>query len=276
MTNPTPPHRPQKPVKPPARPQKPIEVVRVNPVKPTPPPPKNKAIDPPITPPTEIMQYRAIGLVHAIYTPSATAINKGTLVTREGTEFPATVLGKLVSIVKKRLDLNQPQEWIVYPRTQDKEGQVHLFLQIAGVWAPQAMGKSTAPIEHGIKDGYFSVRGEVTKLTETGLVTVKIRRILAKAKVKPAKDSKGRIKIPANKFKIHLFGKLPDNAIGYFWNFNVQREGGKLVIIDGQAIAPVKKVSRKPKVAKPPKSSKPERGSGSAPRPVLRPRLPRP
>lgn len=286
MTNPTPPNRPQKPISPTSRPQKSIELVRVNPVKPVAPAPKtettqtvakNKATDPPITPPTEVMQYRAIGLVQAIYVPDEESINKGKLITKEGTTLAATILGKLISIIKKRLDINQPYEWIVYPRTQEKEEQINLFLQIAGVWAPQAMGKSTEPIEHGIADGYFSIRGEVTKLSETGLVTVKIRRILPKEKAKPVKDSKGRTKVPANKFKVHLFGRLPGNAIGYFWNFNVQREGTKLVIIDGQAIAPVKKFSRKPRGDKFQKPYRPDRDkdnkdNASAPRPVLRPK----
>lgn len=188
----------------------------------------------PIPPATESMQYRAIGVIQGHYIPIEEQFSKGQIVSPDGTTVDAVLLGKVISIVKKRLDLAKDYLWVVYPRTRDKDGELHV--QIAGVWAPVEMGKSDHPIDPGVEDGYFSVRGEVIRQSlEENSVLVKVKR--ADEKLDKARS----------KFKVRLSGILPDNATGYFWNINVQRQGNELNILDGEAIAPiVRKPPRKP------------------------------
>ncbi|MFN3927387.1 MAG: hypothetical protein ACK4QL_08700 [Pseudanabaenaceae cyanobacterium] len=275
---------PKKPI----RPEKPrLDIVRVAPPPAVKTEPPLEPGDKPISPPTEPLQYRAIGLIKGRYVPSPERIARGQLLAEDGTTIEAYVLGKLISIVKKRLDMSQSHLWVVYPRTQEKAGEQQLFVQIAGVWAPQALGKPDQPSDPGIPDGYFSVRGEVIKVAEgNGLVTVKIRRLTpvkSEQKTAPTSDqpkpkSKKR---PYIRFKLHLWGLLPKSAVGQFWDINVHRKGTKLVITDGQAIAPIKKFTRKP-APKPKKPSKPQfkhnnsAGVANPPPPQLRPRPPKP
>lgn len=188
----------------------------------------------PIPPATESMQYRAIGVVQGHYIPTEDQFSKGQIISPDGTTVDAVLLGKVISIVKKRLDLAKDYLWVVYPRTRDKDGELHV--QIAGVWAPVEMGKSEHPIDPGVEDGYFSVRGEVIRQSlEENSVLVKVKR--ADQKLDKARS----------KFKLRLSGILPDNAVGHFWNINVQRQGNELNILDGEAIAPIaRKPPRKP------------------------------
>jgi hypothetical protein len=213
----------------------------------------------PIPPATEPMQYRAIGLVQGRYTPEAEQFSKGNLVTPDGTEIDAVLLGKVISIVKKRLDLSKDYYWVVYPRTRDKTSDLHV--QITGVWAPLEMGKPDQPVEPNIDDGYFSVRGEVTAQSlEQNQVYIKVRRTDSQSSKPSAqkKDAKS-----TTKFKIALAGILPANAVGQFWDINAQRQGNVLNILDAKFIANIpSKGSRKP-FRKPDNRS----GSGFKPKP---------
>lgn len=96
----------------------------------------------PITPPSEPMQYRAIGLVRGTYTPNEEEFNRGTLVADDGADIDAVLLGRVTSLVKKHLDLTEPHLWVVYPRTRrDADTQDNdLHLQIVGVWEPETLG----------------------------------------------------------------------------------------------------------------------------------------
>lgn len=114
----------------------------------------------PISPPSERMQYRAIGLVRGTYTPSEEQLNRGCLVTEEGTLVDSVLLGRVTSLVKKYIDLSTSHLWVVYPRTRqvdeetngktdeesdsaDEEGvsrETDLHLQIVGVWEPETLG----------------------------------------------------------------------------------------------------------------------------------------
>lgn len=190
----------------------------------------------PIPPATESMQYRAIGVVQGRYVAQTESFSKGLLMADDGTIIDAVLLGKVISIAKKRLDLEKSYLWVVYPRTREKTGELHL--QIAGVWAPVEMGKSDQPLDPGVEDGYFSIRGEVVyQAAETSTVTVKVQRIEQKKDL-----DKGRAK-----FKLHLSGLLPGNPTRQFWDINVRREGNTLVILDAKAIATIaRKPARKP------------------------------
>jgi hypothetical protein len=212
----------------------------------------------PIPPATEPMQYRAIGLVQGRYVPQEDQFSKGNLITPDGTTIDAVLLGKVISIVKKRLDLDKDYYWVVYPRTRDKTADLHI--QITGVWAPVEMGKPDQPAEPSVDDGYFSVRGEViAQSLEQNQVFIKVRRSDTHgSKASTKKKDAGKA---ITKFKISLSGILPANAVGQFWDINAQRQGNTLNILDAKFIANIP--------SKPPRKSfrKPDARPGFKPKP---------
>ena len=74
----------------------------------------------PIPPSDKPKQYRAIGLLQGKYVPGE-EIERGTLIASDGTNIDAVVLGKLLGLLKSRIDLEKEHLWVVYPRTRDKE-----------------------------------------------------------------------------------------------------------------------------------------------------------
>ncbi|MFH7242749.1 MAG: hypothetical protein ACHWZW_07845 [Spirulina sp.] len=98
----------------------------------------------PIAPPSEPMQYRAIGLVRGTYVPTeADQINRGNLTTDDGLTVDSVLLGRVTSLVKKHLDLTAPHLWVVYPRTRretETDEDQDLHFQIVGVWEPETLG----------------------------------------------------------------------------------------------------------------------------------------
>ena len=184
----------------------------------------------PIPEATEPFQYRAIGVIAGRYIAHEDNFAKGHILTADGTEVDAVLLGKIISIVKKRLESDRDYLWVVYPRTNDKAGKLHV--QISGVWAPVELGKSDVPLDPNVEDGYFSVRGEVSSQSlDDNSVIVKVRR----TEQKFDKD-KDKVSKEYSKFKVRLTGLLPTDAVGQFWSVNVQRHGDVLTIIDGQFI----------------------------------------
>jgi hypothetical protein len=85
------------------------------------------------------MQYRAIGLVRGRYEPSEEQFTKGNLVASDGSIIDSVLLGRVMSLVKKHIDLTLDHLWVVYPRTRDE----HLHLQIMGVWEPETLHQET-------------------------------------------------------------------------------------------------------------------------------------
>jgi hypothetical protein len=128
----------------------------------------------PISPVTEPMQYRAIGVVRGHYVPSDPAQpTRGVIRTADGTELEAVVLGRLLTLMRRHLDLELPHLWVVYPRSRD-ENQLHL--QMVGVWEPSTLAVADALVEGeepaaegdalpsdalAEGDDYFAVRGEL-------------------------------------------------------------------------------------------------------------------
>ncbi|MEA5411167.1 hypothetical protein VB737_05240, partial [Synechococcus sp. BA-120 BA3] len=91
----------------------------------------------PISPVTEPLQYRAIGVVRGSYVPADPAqLTRGVIRTAEGTEIEAVVLGRLLTLMRRHLDLETPHLWVVYPRSRE-ENQLHL--QMVGVWEPSTL-----------------------------------------------------------------------------------------------------------------------------------------
>lgn len=208
------------------------------------------------------MQYRAIGLVRGVYTPSEEQFTRGTLTTEDGTVIDAVLLGRVMSLVKKHLDLTQAHLWVVYPRTREKAADLHA--QIVGVWEPESLTKpreangsqteealsetasEAAPeieetgMPDGLTDGYFSVRGEVLSVSpEENRVVVRVQQSPKKTG-KPGEEKE-------RMFKIILHGTLEGKTIGYFWDLHVQRRGNDLTLQSGTMIGLVPPKKRKSK-----------------------------
>ena len=93
----------------------------------------------PISPVTEPMQYRAIGVVRGQYVPAdPDQPTRGLIRTADGSELEAVVLGRLLTLMRRHLDLALPHLWVVYPRSRD-ENQLHL--QMVGVWEPSTLSQ---------------------------------------------------------------------------------------------------------------------------------------
>jgi hypothetical protein len=251
----------------------------------------------PIPAPSEPMQYRAIGLVRGRYTASSEQFTQGTLITSDGVELNAVLLGRIMSLVKNHLDLEKEHLWVVYPRTRQENDSLHI--QIVGVWEPENLAKNASDEndkdsvsqalerpENGstkkpgrpksvkeessatpkpssdLPDGEFSVRGEVVYQSFDGKsLVVKIKQAPRKPTDKP------------KYFKLKMRGVLAIKAVGKFWDFKVKREADVLIVENAEAIADLPK-KRKPTFKGGPRGGGggrkpfPPRSSGDAPRPV--------
>jgi hypothetical protein len=255
-----PPSHPSHPSHPPthpeaaARPAKPIK----KPKRPDPadypplPPMLQLTGNTPIPPASEPLQYRAIGLILGKYVPSDEEFNQGMILADDGTEIDAVILGRIMSLIKNHLDLEQSHLWVVYPRIRKEDNKLHA--QIMGIWDPQLVIKpldlaeaeeqdkapaDVMPIPSietlGIPSSYFSIRGEVIyQSRETREIFVKIRQAPKK------KTEEERY------FKIRLVGDLAQKLVGNFWDFDVVRVDNDLEIRSGQYVAPLRaKLPRK-------------------------------
>lgn len=180
----------------------------------------------PISPPGEDKQYRAIGLVLGRYIPSEEQFTKGILVTHDGTEIDAVLLGRVLTLLKNHLDLSKEHLWVVYPRSRQLENDLHL--QIMGVWEPETLKKTMvsnlaepqlfAPFVD-LNSNYFSVRGEVIfQSVEEEYVVVKIKQ----APKKPTEQPKF--------FKLKISGNLGDRPVNHFWDLHLLLQGKCLCI----------------------------------------------
>jgi hypothetical protein len=224
----------------------------------------------PIPPPSHPRQYRAIGLVRAKYQVSGEQITQGILVTSEGTEIEAVLLGRVISLVKKHLDLSKDHLWVVYPRTKAEDDRLHV--QIVGVWEPETLSQtsdSSISVEEQVEDGYFSIRGEVVFYShEKEIIVIKIKQF-------PRKEG-DKTKF----FKLQLKGILNDRPLRRFWDLKVRLDGEILIIEEatdlGFATSKNRNFKGKGKYTKPrskrpmPKSSKPVAGSRPTP-PIKKP-----
>jgi hypothetical protein len=188
----------------------------------------------PIPPVTEPTQYRAIGVVRGTYVPAdAELLTRGRLITEDGAEIEAVVLGRLLTLMRRHLDLALPHLWVVYPRSRE-ESQLHL--QMVGVWEPstlataEASDASPSDAEDTLPegDGFFSVRGElIFTRPETGDLVVKVRQ-------KPRADGSR-----PNPFKLQLRGEVPLEHLRHFVALELRRQGQELTLEKLEVIAPV-------------------------------------
>jgi hypothetical protein len=184
----------------------------------------------PIPPVTEPLQYRAIGVVRGTYVPAdAEQITRGLIRTEDGEELEAVVLGRLLTLMRRHLDLAIPHLWVVYPRSREEGG---LHLQMVGVWEPSTLAavEAEAPPADALPEGddYFSVRGELifTK-PETGQLVVKVRQL-------PRGD--GQRPLP---FKLQVQGQVPLEHLRHFVSLDLRRQGQHLQLEGLEVIGPV-------------------------------------
>ena len=195
------------------------------------------------------MQYRAIGVVHGTYVPSdPEQLTRGTIQTDDGSELDAVVLGRVLTLMRRHLDLSKPHLWVAYPRYRDAE---QLHLQLVGVWEPSTLAataiatqpaadpgasgaaaeaeETTAPSDDLPEgDGYFSVRGElIYTRPEDGDLVVKIRQ-------QPRPD--GSRPTP---FKLQLKGQIPPENLRHFVSLDLRRQGQQLHLEQHEVIGPV-------------------------------------
>jgi len=186
--------------------------------------------NPPIDPPSQPLEYRAIGLIQGRYVPKEENSGQGTLFASDGVELKA-FMAWLQPYAEKYLDLNQEQLWVVYPRRHPTKAT--MSVQLKGFRQAQP----GEPLPTG--DGYFSIRGEVVQREDkVGFVVVKIRR----NRTDPSK---------AKEMLIRLEGFVPPEAVGQFCEFECERDGHDLVIIDGKPIAALNPPETRKQVNKP-------------------------
>lgn len=195
----------------------------------------------PISPVTEPLQYRAIGVVRGHYRPNdPDQLTRGTIVCEDGSEVEAVVLGRLLTLLRRHVDLEQPHLWVVYPRYRN---DTVLHLQLVGVWEPSTLASAEANVDGDAGatdeassnasadalpegDNYFSIRGDlIYTRPDQGELAVKIRPI--------AKADGSR----ALAFKLQVKGEVPVDALRHFVSLDVHREGQDLHLDRYEVIA---------------------------------------
>jgi len=190
----------------------------------------------------EPLQYRAIGIVRGIYCPSElNEFTRGKLIDEIGAEVETVVLGRVLNLMKRHIDMQKSHLWIVYPRCRESN---YLHLQIAGVWEPSTLSvssnenksadKNSNKLKSIVKDelpegdDYFSIRGELiyTKPQTSDLII----RIRQKAK------NNGKRQSP---FKLYLKGDLPIDKLRNFVELHVRRKGQELHVENFDFIGPI-------------------------------------
>ena len=184
----------------------------------------------PIPPVSEPQQYRAIGLVRGVFVPQDSDLpTRGRLLTSDGADLEAVVLGRLLTLMRRHLDISQPHLWVVYPRSRDDHS---LHLQLMGVWEPSTLSKGEEAGEPTPDDtlpegdDYFSLRGElIYTRPESGDVVLKVRQ-------QPRAD--GTRPTP---FKLHLSGTIPMDHLRHFVSIDARRQGQLLALDRFEVIA---------------------------------------
>jgi hypothetical protein len=214
----------------------------------------------PISPVTEPTQYRAIGVVRGHYVPAdPQQLTRGLIRTADGTEIEAVVLGRLLTLMRRHLDLAEPHLWVVYPRSRE-ENQLHL--QMVGVWEPSTLTPAAHEGEAAARpeadqlpegDDYFSVRGElIYTRPETGDLVVKVRQ-------QPRPD--GSRPTP---FKLQLRGEVPLAHLRHFVALDLRRVGQQLSLEQIEVVGPVAQRGNRGGKDRRPAAPRPAKAHGAA------------
>jgi hypothetical protein len=184
----------------------------------------------PIPQVTDPLQYRAIGIVNGKFTPNDNdQLNRGLLTDNKGEKIETVVLGKALSLLKKHIDLNKNYYWIVYPKNKNTQ---NLHLQVAGVWDPYQLNdlpNNSSQInfsklleELGLKDNYFSIRGELV------FVNKQKKEIVIKLCSTSNLNNKN--------FKLVIKGELSLELLNNFVSLDVNRDGNSLKLLKYEVI----------------------------------------
>jgi len=235
----------------------------------------------PIPPPSEPTQYRAIGVVRGTYHPSDEQFTRGNMVMADGSHVEAVLLGRVMSLVRNHLQLDQEHVWVVYPRTREREATLHL--QIVGVWEPENLSNEPDSVESSddltqdsIDDGASDEEAhEAHDVSTTAISTssddavqyvpssevdtdvFSIRGEIishepenqkVSVKIQQVLRKKGEKEPSMKYFKLNLEGDLRGKVLGYFWDLDVKRDGQDLRIQSGTSIILVmpKKYPKRP------------------------------
>ena len=178
-------------------------------------------------------QYRAIGIVNGKFIPNdVEQLNKGFLTDMKGEKIETVVLGKALSLLKNHIDLEKSYFWIVYPKNKSTQ---NLHLQVAGIWDPyqfndfsndsKKINFSKLLEELGLKDNYFSIRGELV------FVNTKKKEVIIKI------CSSSKLQNIKNKnFKLVIKGELPLKLLNNFLSLDVIRDGNSLKLVNYEVI----------------------------------------
>ena len=178
-------------------------------------------------------QYRAIGIVNGKFMPNdVEQLNKGFLTDMKGEKIETVVLGKALSLLKNHIDLKKSYFWFVYPKNKNTQ---NLHLQVAGIWDPYQLNDfsndskkinfSKLLEELGLKDNYFSIRGELV------FVNTKKKEVIIKI------CSSSKLQNIKNKnFKLVIKGELPLKLLNNFLSLDVIRDGNSLKLVNYEVI----------------------------------------
>ena len=184
----------------------------------------------PIPQVTNKLQYRAIGIINGKFTPhDGEQLNRGFLIDNKGEKIETVILGKALSLLKKHIDLNKSYYWIVYPKNKNTQ---NLHLQVAGIWDPINLNDfqndssktnfSKLLEELGLKDNYFSVRGELVFVN-----TQKKEIIIKICSATNSKNSRNK----SNNFKLVIKGEISLELLNSFVSLDISRDGNALELI---------------------------------------------
>ncbi len=191
----------------------------------------------PIQEVTNKLQYRAIGIVKGIYKPNnIDQLNRGTLTDKEGKIIETVILGKVLALIRKYINLEKDYFWIVYPRNKNTN---NLYLQIVGIWDPYQLNQvdeknsEKDPNELleklNLNNNYFSIRGELVYVnTEKKECVIKI------CSSPTSKRSK------SSTFKIIIEGEISIQYLNNFVSLDVVREGNTLRMVKYEIIEKLK------------------------------------
>jgi len=195
----------------------------------------------PIPPVTNKLQFRAIGIINAKFTPhDSEQLNRGFLIDNEGEKIETVVLGKALSLLKKYIDLKKSYYWVVYPKNKNTQ---NLHLQVVGIWDPYQLNDfpndssktniSKLLEELNLKDNYFSVRGELVFVnTQKKEIVIKV---CSTSKLKNLKNKN---------FKLAIKGEISLELLNSFVSLDIIRVGNALELIRYEVIEkdPSKKI----------------------------------
>ena len=183
----------------------------------------------PISPVTDPLQFRAIGLVRGVYrSDGPNSLTTGVIHAMDNTRLEAVLLGRVIHLVRRYVNLDHPHLWVCYPHNRDKD-QNKLHLQVMGVWEPSLLDRagetsqdardSEDPQDIEPSDGYFSVRGELT------FTDPEARRLVVRVRQQPRVNTTSQ---RGRNFKLTLHGVVPPRALRHFLSLDLRRHGQSL------------------------------------------------